>query len=298
MRRSGNSGGRIGPSLQKSWDRRAAANFIAGGCGSGLAILSSANALWSGNLEPSAFAAAAVLIALGLLFVWFEIGRPWRFLHVFFHPQTSWMTREAALAPPLLVALAATALSANRAAAAASALLALAFLATQARILRAARGIPAWREPLIQPLILSTGLAEGAGAALLFFAFAPVSERLFLSVLALAAVALRQFAWRFYCRRLESRGAPKGALAALQAIDKPVLWAATLAPFLFLLATFAFPLFAAPFAVTAGVSAIFGGVLIKGVIVTRAAFNQGFALPDLPGLAGTGGGASTRPGRS
>jgi hypothetical protein len=39
----------------------------------------------------------------------------------------------------------------------------LAFVYCQARILQAATGIPAWREPLIVPLIVATGLAEGAG---------------------------------------------------------------------------------------------------------------------------------------
>ncbi len=43
--------------------------------------------------------------------------------------------------------------------------LALVFVYCQGRMLQAARGIPAWREPLLVPLIVVTGLAEGAGSS-------------------------------------------------------------------------------------------------------------------------------------
>ena len=43
-----------------------------------------------------------------------------------------------------------------------AAALALAFIYCQARMLQAAKGIPAWREPLLVPLMVVTGLAEGA----------------------------------------------------------------------------------------------------------------------------------------
>ena len=45
---------------------------------------------------------AVALIGFGLLMGWSEFGRPLRALNVFFHPQTSWMSREALLALPLL----------------------------------------------------------------------------------------------------------------------------------------------------------------------------------------------------
>ena len=98
--------------------------------------------------------------------MWLEIGRPTRALHVFFNPRTSWMSREAFVATLLFPAgLAAAAGLAPFAWL--SALLALAFVYCQARILKAARGIPAWREPLVVPLIVTTGLAEGGGLFLL-----------------------------------------------------------------------------------------------------------------------------------
>jgi DMSO reductase anchor subunit len=46
-----------------------------------------------------------------------------------------------------------------------AALLGVLFLYCQGRILQASKGIPAWREPKIVPLILATGFVEGAGLA-------------------------------------------------------------------------------------------------------------------------------------
>ena len=147
---------------QRAWDGRAAANFMAGGAGSGLVVATACGATLAGSARwPFVLGAAIVLI--GLAAVWAEIGRPWRALNVFLHARTSWMTREALLAPLLLgLALAAALLPAIAAAAAPlAALAALAFVYCQARMLRAARGIPTWREPAIVPLIVATALVEG-----------------------------------------------------------------------------------------------------------------------------------------
>ncbi len=284
---------RIAPGLQTNWDRRAAGNFIGGGTGSGLAIAAAASTLTSGAAAPVAFAAAALFIAAGLSLVWLEIGRPWRFLHVFFNPRTSWMTREALVAPPLLLVLAVAAWPGGTALAVAALLLALAFVYCQARILRASRGIPAWRASAIVPLILATALAEGTGAFLLL---TPVAGAVMLA-LALAAVVLRFFGWSAYGRQLAEGGAPVAALRALQAIDLPVLVLGTLVPAMLLLAAMAFTALAAPLALAAGALMLAAGWLIKAVIVTRAAFNQGFALPHLPRLSASRD-ISTRPGWS
>ncbi len=284
---------RIAPWPQTNWDRRAAGNFIGGGTGGGLAIVAAVSTLASGAAAPRAFAAAALFIAAGLLLVWLEIGRPWRFLHVFFHPQASWMTREALVAPPLLLALAAAAWHGGMALAIVSLLLALAFVYCQARMLRASRGIPAWRAPRIVPLMLATAFAEGTGA---FLMLTPRAGAVML-VLALVAIAARFIAWTAYGRQLAHGGAPAAALAALRAIDLPVLALGTLLPAALLFAAFGFATLAGPMALAAGALALAAGWLIKAVIVTRAAFNQGFALPHLPRLS-AGRDAGTRPGWS
>lgn len=82
------------PRLQRNWDSRAAWNFIGGGAGTGLLLVGAA-ALPSGWPYFFAGALGFALIGFGLSMVWLEIGRPFRALNVFLHPQTSWMSREA-----------------------------------------------------------------------------------------------------------------------------------------------------------------------------------------------------------
>jgi len=136
----------VAPAQQGSWDWRATGNFAGGGTGSGLLLM--AALVHSQGAAAAALALlGTALIAAGLGLVWLEIGRPWRFLNVYRNPFTSWMSREAWLATALLpLALAAVAWRSD-ALALAAALLALAFLYSQARILGASRGIPAWRLP-------------------------------------------------------------------------------------------------------------------------------------------------------
>jgi len=225
--------------LQRHWDWRAAANFMLGGAGAGLV----ACAPLTGH-SYLVFAGLA-MIAAGLGAVWLEIGRKLRAAHVLFNPFTSWMTREAfaalllfplALLYPLLAAP-----------------LALAFLYCQARILRASKGIPAWRAPEVVPLIVATGLAEGAGLALLF------SQQTLLIGLFILAVALRALAFRRY----------RAAVLELYG---------TLAILIVALASFQ----VREAAMLAGIAAIASGWWLKFSLVTRAAPAQGFTLPRVP----------------
>lgn len=256
------------PWVQQHWDARAAANFIGGGSGAGLIVCT---ALAGG--PAFAYLLGAALVALGLLAVAFEIGRPLRALNVFRHPQRSWMTRESLLAPLLLAAALAAAIGAPLAAPVA-ALLALGYAFAQARILRASKGIPAWRTPVLQPLIVATALAEGAGAYLLLGRPTMVAWAL----LALA-LAVRWWAWTAWRRAL----AAPAQRTVVQCSHGFV--PATLGPLAIALAVAVTPLPAAlqvPAAVLAGALALAGGWLFKHALVTRCAFNQGFALPHLP----------------
>jgi phenylacetyl-CoA:acceptor oxidoreductase subunit 2 len=147
--------------VQKHWDIRAALNFMLGGSGAGLMI-------WTALLQvssPYPIALSLALVAAGLFAVWMEIGRKLRALHVLFNPFTSWMTRESFAALLLFMLGAASLFSFEFRTGAAIA--AAAFLYCQARILRASKGIPAWRAPLVVPLILLSGLAEGGALLLL-----------------------------------------------------------------------------------------------------------------------------------
>jgi phenylacetyl-CoA:acceptor oxidoreductase 26-kDa subunit len=252
------------PWRQKHWDWRAAANFMLGGTGAGL-LVASAIGVPSPRL---AILVSLLLIAGGLGAVWLEIGRKLRAIHVFFNPWTSWMTRES-LAAVVLFALGICALLLPQAwLVYACALAALAFVYCQARILRASKGIPAWRAPEVVPLIVASALAEGAGVAALF-----ETMPLVLPLLGLAVVA-RAMAWsRFRAALKRERCA-----AALEGAGKILLLLGTLLALALIAATYAAP----QIAPLAAVAVVATGWWLKLALVTRAAFNQGFALPHLP----------------
>lgn len=238
--------------LQRHWDARAAANFMLGGAGSGLMIA----ALFVADPAVPVILSLA-LIAGGLAAVWLETGRKLRALHVFFNPFTSWMTRESFAAVVLFALGISFVLTREPLLLYAAALAAFAFLYCQARILRASKGIPAWRAPQVVLLIVLTGLAEGTGIALLFS-----SERFLLMLFALAVIA-RVIAWWRY-RAAVTTG-------ALEVPGKVLVWIGTVAALALVLAP---PL--------AGLAALAAGGWLKFALVTRASFNQGFSLPHLP----------------
>ena len=248
------------PWQQAHWDWRAATNFTLGGTGAGLAIAATLIA----EPLPWPLLLALALVAGGLGAVWLEIGRKLRALNVFFNPFTSWMTRES-FAAALFFALSLIALALDsREILDAAALAALAFAWCQGRLLHGAKGIPAWRAPEIVPLVVFTALAEGAGLCLFFDA----GDAL-LMLFALALVA-RAMAWTRYRAAVKS--------AALEPAGRTLVLAGTAAA----LALAAAGYFVPEIAPLAGVAAIGAGWRLKFALVTRAAFNQGFALPRLP----------------
>lgn len=266
---------------QTHWDWRAAGNFVGGGAGAGLIVFAALSRVTTPTSTVLALAGLA-LVGLGLFCVWLEIGRPLRALHVFFNPRSSWMTREAFVATLLFpVGLAAAAGLPGFAWMAAA--LALAFVYCQARMMQGAKGIPAWREPLLTPLIVITGLVEGAG---LSFLIAPLPGEGAQPLLVLFSVLLlaRVLVWLAYRHRLVAAAAPK-AQAALDRAGRWLLTAGTLVPLVLTAAIMTSaalaehtPLLAA----IAGLMAATAGAYTKYTIVTRAAFNQGFALAHLP----------------
>jgi phenylacetyl-CoA:acceptor oxidoreductase subunit 2 len=262
------------PWQQRHWDWRAAGNFICGGAGSGLIVCVALSAAPVGLLL-----AGAALVGLGLSSVWLEIGRPWRALHVYLNPRTSWMTREAMVALALFAAVGAAWLGVPLADAAAP-LLALGFVFCQGRMLRAAKGIPAWREPRIVPLIVATGLAEGAGLLLLLTAPVYAATTLQWLLFALALLA-RWLAWTPWRQRI---GAAPRALAALDHAGRifKVGTAVALAVALLVLAASLPEAATRVLQVLCGGVAVVGGAWFKFTLLTRGAFNQGFALVHLP----------------
>ena len=282
--------GRVAPWVQMHWDWRAAGNFIGGGTGTGLLI-----AVVASGIVP---AGGALLLGLGsvvagLLCVWAEIGRPWRALNVLRHPATSWMSREALLAPLLIgcgLLAAASDLAAWRWATAVCAAL---YLYCQARMLQGAKGIPAWRQPRSVPLMLATGLAEGSGL-LAVWSFAAGAGGVRSGALVALTCLARAAAWLAYRRGVHRDGAPRAALTVLDELHRPLLCADVLAVVIALGATLGGV--GGWLAGLAGAAALANGWALKATLVLRAAYNQGFALAMAPERGVGGHGPAARPG--
>lgn len=291
----------IGPAPQRNWDWRAAANFMCGGAGSGLMIAASVTAIAAGAGERSAALAATLLIMTGLGCVWFELGRPLRFLNVFRNPRTSWMSRESWVAVALVPAGLAAAWSGNAAVLTVVAILAAMFLYCQARMLAAGRGIPAWRVAQVVPLIVTTGLAEGTGILLilgwLVAGPGPSSPEGPLAAAALVLIGLRALAWERY-RRALSAGAPVAAVEVIAGWTRPFHLLGGILPVLLLLVSLNPAVPDGVLAAAGGLCLVLSGWRLKYVIVVRAAYNQGFALAHSPQRGGGLAGPGIRPGWS
>jgi phenylacetyl-CoA:acceptor oxidoreductase subunit 2 len=151
-------------------------------------------------------------------------------------------------------------------------------------ILKEAMGIPAWRTPPIVPLIAVTGLTEGAG---LFLAMLPLLPELRpvtppVAAAMLVLVAARSLAWLTYSTGLRNAGAPTRTFEVLNAYRPWFLAFGLVIPaiaimFGFVVTTIPTLLFA-----LGGFSAFAAGWALKFILVTRAGYNQGFALNHTP----------------
>lgn len=252
------------PARQANWDWRAAGNFIGGGAGGGLVIASALSGI-EGPALSMLMAAGGALVGAGLTCVWLEIGRPLRALNVFRNPRTSWMSREAIAASVLMLAVACVMFDVAAIAPFAAAC-ALVFVYCQARMIQAARGIGAWREPRVVPLVVLTALAEGTGLLVTTGLVAGAWH-----VALVVAVLARFVAWMAYRRAIATTVAPQ-ALASLDHAGRVLLVAGTLLPIALVFWASA----------AAGLLAAVAGSYFKFTLVTRAGFNQGFALAHLP----------------
>ncbi len=281
----------IAPWVQTHWDWRAAGNFICGGTGSGLLFFAAMATLYGVPVAPLVLPAIA-LIAVGLTLVWFELGRPWRFIHVFFNPHTSWMTREGIVAMPLLAVGAAAVWFARSDLALGAAALGLIFLYCQARMLQGAKGIPAWREPLSIMLLVVTGLAEGQGLVLVLApilpGFAPIMAAVGIPSL-LVLIVLRMWIWSAYRHKLEAGGAPIEARAVLSEMNNWFVFWNHVFPVILIGLGLLFPPGASFLYLLAGIFVLIGGWYAKFSIVTRVAYNQGFAIRHTPSRGGDSG---------
>lgn len=260
--------------LQRYWDIRAAGNFAFGGTGSGL-LMAAAIGRMAGMDTRIAIFAGLLFVGIGLFCVWLEIGKPWRSINVFFHPQTSWMTREAVAALFLFMA-GAGAMWVDARLVYAAAILALLFLYCQARILLASRGIPAWSRKEIVPLILIAGVTEGAALWAL-----TGGEATHLAGVLMVLAILREVAREFYRRALVARKAPVGTLAWLHSREEKILMAIRLTAIVMLGAS-SLGVSSDGLLHVAALLTLLNGWAIKVGIVVRAAFQRGFIIEHTP----------------
>ncbi len=125
------------------------------------------------------------------------------------------------------------------------------------------------------PIVVLTGLTEGAGLALLLQPAQAFNEPRLWALACAVALARLAVSWA-YQRRLGTR-----ALAALEA---PIRWMqlADAAAVLILLTLAATGTAALPLIASLGLLLAATGAALKYALVTRAGFNQGFALLHLP----------------
>lgn len=272
---------------QTFWDMRAAMNFTLGGMSTGLIIMTWL-AYTFGFLGQDTLLAinvvAGVGMAVGLFFVFLEIARKFRFLYVLLRPQTSWMTREtyavAAFYPTLLADL----IWPSDILHLALAVEAAAFLYCQARILPAAKGIPAWRAPLMPWMLIATGLFEGAGLLAIAADLVPSVRGTAIYAAGVGGVlaVLNALLWQRYFATAKANGI--GPLARAQLVDltiglRIVGHALPLLGFALFLSLFP----ATPFVgAIAGLGALVGGAWWKVTVITKVCHQQGFALPKVP----------------
>ena len=273
---------------QQRWDFRAAMNFGLGGAGSGFAVVAYGLHLM-GWLSVDAFRVALVVagafMAVGLFFVFLEIGRKLRFLNALLRPQSSWMTREIYVVGVFYASVGASLLWPMPALFAVAAAAAAAFLYCQARILNAGKGIPAWRAPLIRPMILATGLLEGAGIAAYANAAALGSIKVAGAVAwgGLVLVALNAVLWHSYRKSARANGIPPLARADIDETSAIVHGVGhAMAAAFFAGGLMADGFIAVALIALGGAAAFAGGLLWKFVVITRACHTQGFALPKVP----------------
>jgi len=272
----------VEPWHQPSWDWKAAGNFLCGGTGIGLFTFAAVATVLGAPLLPLV-ALATLFVAVGLFLVLLKIGRPLRFAYVLRQPQRSWMAREAWLAviffplaalafwfdlDPLLLA---------------AAIAGLLFLFSQAMMLKGAKGIPAWREPLIVPLIIATGLAEGGGLFVALTApLAPFMPSQIAAVAVALLVVIRAFAWHAYLGALQAEGAPTRTLQILDAARIRLFLFGLVLPIALIASGFFFTGAAVALFALGGVCAFFTGWALKFILLMRAAYNQGYALEHPP----------------
>ena len=276
----------VGP-LQKLWDWRAAMNWIFGGIGAGFAAiawLASLTGVVHADMVPAAHFIAGGIMAAGLFCVFLKIGRKLRFWRAVSRPQTSWMTRELYVVALFYPAMLANLLWPGALLSLVGGALALIFLYCQAKILHKARGIPAWRVPLVPWMIAATGLFEGLGLLAMMLAWLRGLGQpgLLLPVAGLALAAVNAALWIAYRRTAVEEGIVPLARRVIGENSLTLHLVGHAVPALMFALALINPALAQIYLGVGGVAAIAGGAFWKFTLIVRAGYQQGFVVPAMP----------------
>jgi phenylacetyl-CoA:acceptor oxidoreductase subunit 2 len=227
---------------------------------------------------------SAVLIVLGLSFVFLKIGRKLRFWRAVARPQTSWMTREIYAVAVFYSGVLADFMWPSAGISMLVSASAIAFLFCQAKILHLARGISAWRVALVPWMIVASGLLEGLGLLTLMLLWIPGFGTLSpsLALAGIVLVALNAGLWAAYRARAAKNGIVPLSRRLIDKITLPLHLAGHAFPAVAFILALASPDVARICLSAGSIAALAGGAFWKFMLIVRGGYQQGFSLPMLP----------------
>src|SRR5690606_25950533 len=156
-----------------------------------------------------------------------------------------------------------------------------AFLLCQAKILHRARGIPAWRAPLIPWMIGASGLLEGWGAFAVASFLLQARASSALAAVGVALALASAILWRTYVATARAQAIPPLSRRKLEAVSPLLHIVGHALPAVLSIAAY-FLESGASLLALAGLAAIAGGATWKFTVIVRASYLQGFQLPRVP----------------
>ena len=280
----------ISPMRQREWSWPAVANFVLGGAGAGFYLLSVFNMILERErsimIYPVSFGMLApVLMGLGFTLLITEAGRPSRSRYVLFHLQRAWISRETLAFAFFAPAVIFDHCFPHPIFKVCAALSALFFMVAQGFILYSSRALPAWNVSIIPIFFISSGLASGAGLALLLAASGRLVIEGGLELLSMACIIWNLIVWFFYLQwsnTIDFRSAIKALYRPLIMLISIVFGHAFPILILLLLQIPAFPemgkMFQGVFAMVSGLAIITGVTAQKASIVLSSGFTRKITL--------------------
>ena len=288
------------PERQHTWHGLAVANFFCGPTGVGLYLLAVLAGWLSGPNAPlldlraplaslagwslDAFGPRQLagllgpaLVAIGLLSVAAEAGRPFRGFNVFRNLRRSWMSRESGFAMVFMtLAILDTLLWQSPPVQAVAAVAGLGLVLAQGLILSKAKGVPAWSVPIMPLYFVTSALTFGCGAILLLVSMhADLGTRISAwAALGIALAAVDLLVWRRYLAQPARTETFRHSVALLgQASWRTgIEGIGHLLPALLLAMAVLWPALGLPLFALAGLSLLAGGVLARVALILKAAY--------------------------